>query len=314
MSPNNTAPILYAGLDIAKDSLALDLPGKLLTFPNDPKGHRQLLKALRPHPQVQVICEATGGYERAVVAVLHAATVPVSVVEPGRVRHFARAQGQRAKTDPIDATLLTAYGQAMRPAATPARTAAQQRLDELTTRRRQLLHTRTSESNRAAHSTAALCRRQARQLLKLLDQQIDAAEAAIAELIAADADLSAKAQRLDALPGVGAVVAATVLAEMPELGRLTGAEAAALAGLAPYNDDSGDHTGTRHIAGGRAAVRAVLYMAALSAVRHDKILKAFYERLLANGKKPKVALVACMRKMVVVMNRLLKDPQFELAK
>ena len=313
MSQHNTVPILYTGLDIAKDSLALDLAGKILPFANDAKGHRQLLKALRPHPQVHLVCEATGGYERAIVAVLQAAGVPVSVVEPGRVRHFARAQGRRAKTDPIDATVLTAYGQAMQPAATPARTAAQQRLDELTTRRRQLLHTRTSETNRAAHYTDALCRRQARQLLKVLDRQIDAADQAIAELIAADADLSAKAQRLDALPGLGAVVAATVLAEMPELGRLTGQEAAALAGLAPYNDDSGDHTGARHIAGGRAEVRAVLYMAALSAVRHDKILKTFHQRLLAKGKKPKVALVACMRKMIVLMNRLLKDPQFELA-
>jgi transposase len=245
--------------------------------------------------------------------VLHGAAVPVSVVEPGRVRHFARAQGQRAKTDPIDAALLTAYGQALRPAPTPPRTAAQQRLDELTTRRRQLLHTRTSESNRAAHYTDQVCRRQARQLLKLLDQQIDATEEAIAQLIASDADLNAKAQRLDALPGVGAVVAATVLAEMPELGRLTGEEAAALVGVAPYNDDSGGHAGVRHIAGGRAAVRAVLYMAALSAVRHDKILKAFHERLLARGKKPKLALVACMRKMIVLMNRLLQNPKFQLA-
>jgi transposase len=314
MSQNNTAPILYAGLDIAKDSLALDLADQLRSFTHDAKGHRQLLSALRPHPQAHVVCEATGGYERALVALLQAAGVPVSVVEPGRVRHFARAQGRRAKTDPLDATVLTAYGRAMQPAATPARTATQQRLDERVTRRRQLLHTRTSETNRAAHYTDSLCRRQARQLLKLLDQQIDAAEQAIAELIAADPELHAKAQRLDALPGVGSVVAATVLADMPELGRWNGEEAAALAGLAPYNHDSGDHTGARHIAGGRAPVRAVLYMAVLSAVRHDPILKAFQARLLAKGKKPKVALVACMRKMIVLMNRLLKNPQFQLAK
>lgn len=314
MSPNNnTASILYVGLDIAKDSLALDLAGQLLTFTNDPKGHRQLLQRLRAQPRVQVIGEATGGYERAVVAAFQAAAVPVSVVEAGRVRHFARAQGRRAKNDPIDATVLSAYGRALQPPPTPPRSATEQRLDELATRRRQLLQTRTAESNRAAHYTDRLCQRQARQLLKALDRQIQQCEAALAQLIAGDPELSAKAQRLDAIPGVGVIVATTMLAEMPELGRLEAETAAALAGVAPYDDDSGDHRGQRHISGGRAVARCALYMAVLSAVRHDKILKAFYERLLAKGKKPKVALVACMRKLVVLMNRLLKDPQFQLA-
>lgn len=314
MSPNiKPAAILYVGLDIAKDSLAVDLAGKPFTFGNDSKAHRRLLKALRAQPHAQVVCEATGGYERAVVAALHATQVPVSVVEPGRVRHFARAQGRRAKNDPIDTTVLSAYGRAFQPPPTPPRSATQQQLDELTTRRRQLLDTRTAESNRAAHYTDRLCQRQARQLLKALNRQIEQCDQAIADLIAADAELSAKAQRLDAIPGVGPVVVATMLAEMPELGQLNAQTAAALAGVAPYDDDSGEHSGARHIGGGRAVVRCVLYMAALSAVRHDKILKAFYVRLLAAGKKPKVALVACMRKLVVLMNRLLKDPQFALA-
>ena len=146
-----------------------------------------------------------------------------------------------------------------------------------------------------------------------MEKQIEACDTAITELIAADQVLQAKADRLDAIPGVGTVTAATVLAELPELGRLSDEAASALVGVAPYNRDSGAVRGARHIAGGRAAVRCALYMAALSAVRYDAILKAFYLRLRAAGKKPKVALVACMRKLVVLMNRLLKNPHFQLA-
>lgn len=312
MNQNNTS-ILYAGLDVAKPSLQLHLDGRSHLLANDPKGHAQLLKLLRPFPQAQIVCEATGGYEQSVVRVLHAAAVAVSIVEAGRVRHFARAQGQRAKTDPIDAAVLTAFGLALRPAPTAPPTAQQQQLAELATRRRQLIQTRVSESNRAEHYTDAHCRRQARQLLRLLEKQIQACDQAILDLIAADADLTRKAQRLDAIPGVGSVVASAVLAEMPELGQLSDAAAAALAGLAPYNRDSGNQSGARHIGGGRRAVRSALYMAAMCAVKHDRILKAFYLRLRDAGKKPLVALTACMRKLIVLMNRLLKNENFHLA-
>jgi transposase len=312
MSQNNTA-ILYVGLDVAKASLQLDLAGTAHALTNDAKGHRQLLQLLRAQPTAHLVCEATGGYEQPVVRVLHAAQVPVSVVEAGRVRHFAKAKGQRAKTDPIDAAVLSAYGRACQPAATPAPTAQQARLAELSTRRLQLVATRTAETNRAAHYTDALCVRQGRQLEQLLDKQIAACDQAIVELIAADAHLQHQAARLDAIPGVGAVTAATVLAELPELGTLSPAAAAALVGVAPYNRDSGAHRGQRHIGGGRKAVRCALYMATLSAVRWDRVLKAFYLRLRAAGKEPKVALVACMRKLVVLMNRLLKNPDFQLA-
>lgn len=312
MSQNNTS-ILYVGLDVAKASLQLDLAGHPHSLTNDPKGHAQLLKLLREHPTAQIVCEATGGYEKAVVRVLHAAQVPASVVEAGRVRHFARALGQRAKTDPIDAPVLSAYGRAIQPPATPALTAQQTRLAELSTRRLQLIETRIAASNRAEHYLEKLCVRQARQLFGLLEKQIEPCDQAISELIAADEKLQAQAQRLDAIPGVGAVTAATVLAEMPELGRLSDEAAAALVGVAPYNHDSGNKTGVRHIAGGRAGVRCALYMATLSAVRYDAILKAFYLKLLAAGKKPKVAMVACMRKLIILMNRLLKNPKFQLA-
>jgi len=312
MSQTNI-PTVFAGLDIAKSSLQLHLAGQFHRLTNDAKGHQRLLKLLRAHAGVQLICEATGGYEQAVMRVLHTAAVPLSLIEAGRIRHFAKAKGLRAKTDPIDATVLSDYGRAIKPIPTPVPTAAQARLRELSTRRLQLIDTRTSESNRAFHYTDKLSQRQSRQLLGLLDKQIAACDAAIAELIAADENLQCQAARLDAIPGVGAVTAATVLAELPELGRISDEAASALVGVAPYNRDSGDQSGGRHIAGGRTAARCALYMAALCAVRFDPILKAFYIRLRTNGKKPKVALVACMRKLVVLMNRLLKNPNFHLA-
>jgi transposase len=312
MSQNNTN-ILHAGLDVAKSSLQLDLARTQHTLTNDAKGHAKLLKLLNTHPEVHVICEATGGYEKPVVRALHAAQSPVTVVEAGRVRHFAKAKGLRAKTDPIDAVVLSEYGRTFKPDATPAPTAQQSRLAELSTRRLQLVDALTAETNRAEHYTEPVCVKQSRQLVKLLEKQIAACNAEIQTLIAADEVLKTKAQRLDAIPGVGAVIAATVLAEMPELGRISDAAAAALVGVAPYNRDSGNQSGIRSIAGGRMTVRCALYMAALSAVRHDAILKAFYTRLRAAGKQPKVALVAAMRKLVVLMNRLLKNPKFQLA-
>jgi transposase len=312
MSQNNTS-ILYVGLDVAKLSLQLHLAGRFHSLANDAKGHAQLLKLLRGHPGAHVICEATGGYEQPVVRALQAADIPVSIIEAGRVRHFARAQGQRAKTDPIDAAVLTNYGATFKPVPTPAVSAQQQRLAAVSQRRRQLIHTRTAEHNRAEHYTDPLCVRQARQIQKTLEKQIEQCDQAITTLIAADTGLAHKARRLEAIAGVGPVVAATVLAEMPELGKLSAQTAAALAGVAPYNRDSGPQKGTRHISGGRHTVRCALYMATLSAVRHDRILKEFYTRLLAAGKKPLVAMTACMRKLIILMNHLLKNDKFQLA-
>ncbi len=312
MSPNNT-PILHVGLDVAKLTLELHLGAKTYALTNDRKGHAQLAKRLRARPGAHVVCEATGGYEQPVVRALHAAGLPVSVVEAARVRYFARAQGQRAKTDPIDAALLTAYGDTFKPAVTPPPTATQQRLADLSQRRRQLIQARTTERNHTEHYTDPQCVCQARQLLKTLDRQIAQCDLALTQLVAADAGLAHKARRLETIPGVGTVVAITVLAEMPELGHLTPQTAAALAGVAPYNRDSGGMKGGRHISGGRRAVRCALYMATLSAIRHDHILKEIYLRLRTNGKKPLVAMTAVMRKLIILMNRLLKYPEFTLA-
>jgi transposase len=313
MSQTNTLHTLFVGLDIAKSSLQLHLAGQFHRLSNNAKGHQQLLKLLRDHPCAHIICEASGGYEQCVLQILHAAAVPVSLIEAGRIRHFAKAKGLRAKTDPIDAAVLSDYGRAVQPRPTPPRSALQQRLVQLSTRRQQLIEVRVSERNRAEHYSDPFSQKQSKQLLSLLDKQISGCDEQLLQLIAQDQALHAKAQRLDLIPGVGATTATIVLAQMPELGQLSSQAVAALAGLAPYNRDSGSQTGVRHIHGGRKAVRCALYMSALSAVRYDRIFKAFYLRLRLAGKKPLVALTACMRKLIVLMNHLLKNPNFRLA-
>lgn len=311
--------IIYAGIDLAKATLELNLEGTTSRLCNDAKGHRRILQRLRaveaarPGSKVHVILEATGGYEASLCSALHEAGHTLSVLQPARVRHFAEAKNAHAKTDRIDAAILTDFGGAIRPAPTPPPSAAQTHLAVLVTRRAQLVETRTAELNRAAHYRAALLRRQSRTLLALLERQIAQCDQAIGAQIAADAQMKARAARVQQVPGIGPVVAAVLQAQMPELGTLSDAQAAALAGLAPYNRDSGPWKGTRHICGGRAPVRCALYMAALSAVRYDPILCAFYTRLCQAGKKPLVALTAAMRKLLILLNRLLKNPNFTLA-
>lgn len=312
MSQNNTL-IVHVGLDVAKLSLQLHIKGRFYSLSNNPKGHVQLLKLLRTQPGAHLVCEATGGYEEPVVRLLHAADLPVSVLEAGRVRHFARAQGLRAKTDPIDAAVLSDYGRAFQPAPTLPVSPRLEQLANLAQRRRQLIDLKSAERNHLEHYGDPFRLRQARQLAKLLEKQIAQCDQAIVELVSQDPHLARQAQRLQAIPGVGPVVSVTLLAEMPELGKLNKQTAAALAGVAPYNHDSGSQQNARRCAGGRKTVRTALYMATLSAVRYDPILKAFYQRLLAAGKKPLVAMTACMRKLIILINHLLKNDNFQLA-
>jgi transposase len=310
---NDKIPSVYAGLDIAKASLQLHLQSKSSDLPNTPAGHTQLIKRLAAVPGIHVICEATGGYERAAVAALHAAQVPVSVINPARVRQFARAKGQLAKTDPIDAAVLTAFGQAFAPAPTEPYTAVEIKLAALVTRRAQLLELRVAEEQRADTCTEPALRKLFTTWLVQVQKQIAKVEVLLEELLAGQATLASQVQRLDDIAGVGRITAVTVLATMPELGHLNRRQAAALAGLAPYNRDSGKWAGQRRIGGGRADVRRGLYMAALSASRHNPLLKPFYDRLIAAGKPAKLALTAVMRKLIVLMNHLLKNPNFSLA-
>jgi transposase len=309
----NITPV-YAGLDIAKADLQLHLQGKSSHGPNTAGGRRQLRQRLAAIPGVHVICEATGGYERAVVAALHAAHQPVSVLNPARVRQFARASGELAKTDPIDAARLTAFGYAFRPAPTPPRTPAESKLAALVARRAQLLERRVAERQRADTCTEPALRKLFTTGLAQMEKHLAKVEALITALLAEQPALAQPVQRLDAILGVGPITAVTVLAAMPELGQLNGRQAAALAGVAPYNRDSGQWAGQRRIRGGRAAVRCALYRAALPASRHNRQLKAFHDRLIAAGKPAKLALTAVMRKLIVRMNHVLKNPNFSLAK
>jgi transposase len=306
------APV-HAGLDIAKASLQLHLQSKSFDLPNTPSGHAQLLKRLAAIPGIHVVCEATGGYERAVVTALHAARVPVSVLNPARVRQFARASGKLAKTDPIDAAMLSAFGQAFTPAPTEPRTGVEIKMAALVTRRVQLLELRVAEAQRAATCADLELRKLFTPWLAQMEKQISKVEALIEALLKTQAPLADQVQRLDDIMGVGRITAVMVLATMPELGQLNRRQAAALAGLCPYNRDSGQWAGQRCISGGRAEVRRALYMAALSASRSNHLLKPFYDRLLAAGKPAKVALTAVMRKLIVLMNHLLKNPNFSLA-
>jgi transposase len=310
MSPN-TIPIIYAGLDIAKANFQLHLQGKFYDLPNTPAGHDRLCQLLSA--QMHVICEATGGYERAVVAALNQAGIAVSVLNPARVRSFARAQGQRAKTDRIDAAVLTSYGQSLRPAATPPRSRAEQELTELVRRRQQLVDLLTAQRLQADGLTLPSLRRQAQSLLRRLEQDLDRLDELLTKLQQQTPALQAQVQRLEAIDGVGEVTARNVLAELPELGRLNRRQVAALAGLAPHPRQSGQWTGKASIGGGRAALRRALYMAALSASRCNPHLRIFYQRLRLAGKPPKVALTAVMRKLIVLMNHCLKNPNFVLS-
>jgi transposase len=311
MSPN-TMTTIYAGLDIAKPNLQLHLANRFHDLPNTPAGHRHLLKLLAQHPGTHLICEATGGYERDLVAALHQAGIPVSVLNPGRVRHFARAQGQRAKTDRIDAAVLTAYGQAFHPKPTPARSPIEQQLTELVRRRAQVLETLVAQRLQTQHLTVPALLRQAGRLIRRLEADMKQIENQIQELRTQTASLDQRAQKLEAITGVGSVTALSVLAELPELGTLNRRQVAALAGLAPHPRESGGWQGRRTIGGGRAAVRRALYMAALVAARSNRQLKEFYQRLRSAGKPAKVALAAVMRKLIVLMNQLLKNPSFAL--
>lgn len=315
MSQNNTTITnVYAGIDVAKSKLDLSVGGVRHSIANDARGHEKLLGILQKTQgaPAHAIIEATGGYEAPLVARLHAASVRLSVIQPARVRYFARAMNQHAKTDEIDADVLADFGHAVRPAPTmPVRVELTQ-LAELITRRSQLVDSKVAHANYAEHYTGKLALAQNRKIHALLEKQIEQCDEAIARHIKADPEMSARNQRLQQVCGIGPVIAAKMIACMPELGTLSAEAAAALAGVAPYNNDSGPRQGTRSIRGGRKEVRCALYMAAMSAVQYDPVLKAFYTRLRAAGKKPIVALTAAMRKLIVLLNHMLRNPSFQL--
>jgi transposase len=303
-------PSVYLGADVSKPTLELGCPHFAVPacLPNTPAGFKALLKVLRKSPSpIHVVCEATGPYHQGLVAALHAAGVVVSVVNPRLPRDFARSRNQLAKTDRIDALLLADYGQRMKPAPTPKPEARMTLLDDLVTRRAQLVEDRAREKVRLQQTTCVEALASLKLHVRHLDGQIKKLLERIAEVVAGAPALRAKVARLVEVQGVGALTASALLAALPELGTLSKNEVTALAGLAPFNRDSGAFRGTRSIRGGRSAVRLTLYMAALSASRSNPILQAVYRRLRAAGKAHKVALVAVMRKLLVYLNSLLKN-------
>jgi transposase len=297
------------GIDVAKAQLDIADADTShhWTIPNDPDGHarlRQRLKALRPDI---VVIEATGGYERAVVGELAAAGLPVVVVNPRQVRDYARAIGRLAKTDAIDALVLAQFGAAVRPEIRPLPDEASKTLQELIARRRQLIAMRTAESNRLQQAHAAKVRKSVKRILTVLDQQLAKIEDDLDGCIRDSPVWQEKYDLLTSVPGIGPQTARTLLAELPELGSASRQQIAALAGVAPLNRDSGVMRGRRTTWGGRATVRSSLYMATLVAVRYNPRLHAVYEQLLARGKRKKVALTACMRKLLTILNAISRE-------
>lgn len=300
---------VFVGIDVSKAVLdVMILPdGERLQVSNDEAGAGQLLARLKRR-SVVVGLEASGGYERSILCALLEAGVAVRRVNPYRLRQFARGIGLKAKNDRLDAEAI-AHFVATVPGRDAVRHVAAERLAELARARRQLSEEATRITNRAAHLTDAVLRRLSRSRTLKIAAEILLIDRRIAQLIAADQDLSRKAALLASVPGVGPVVTHTLLAGLPELGALTRKEVASLVGVAPFDCDSGSHKGQRRIAGGRDSLRRALFMAAMSGVQHNPVLAAFHRRLKDAGKRPKVALIATVRKLLTILNTMVKTGQ-----
>ena len=298
----------YVGIDVSKERLDVACKGKkkVAQYRNNQKGIAKMLASFAGDEIERVVVEATAGFEREVVKKMLQVGLPVSLMNPTRVKRYAQAQGLYAKTDEIDAHVLADFGEAMLPELWQLKSELEEQIGLRITRRRQLIGTQTEEKNRltTAHpdNVPGIKRH-----LAWLKEEIDQLEQELEELSKSDPAYQEKIACLQSVPGVGPVTALTLIAEMPELGRVNQKQIAALAGVAPYNRDSGNRSGRRHTCGGRSSVRSALYMAALSATRYNPKIKEFYERLLANGKEKKVALTACMRKLLVFLNAIARD-------
>jgi transposase len=302
-----TATPLWVGIDVAKDHLDVHVRPTGLAFrvANDEAGIADLVGRLQHLPPTALVLEATGGYEIPVVAALAAAGLAPAVVNPRQARRFAEGVGRLAKTDPIDAAVLAHFAEAVRPEPRPVPDADARALSDVLARRRQLVHMRVSEQHRLPTAAGAI-RKNIQRHLDYLDRQLRALEADLAQAVQASPAWRARDELLQSVPGVGPQVSRTLLAELPELGTASGRQLAALCGLAPFNRDSGRRQGPRSIYGGRSHVRAARYQAALVAMRWNAPLKGVYEGLLARGKAKKVALIAVARRLLVILNALVR--------
>lgn len=297
------------GIDVSRLRLDvyIDSSGAAFAVDNSETGFAQLAARLKNLPVKGIVLEATGPYSRAVAAALLQEGLPVSVVNPRQVRDFARSRNAHAKTDPLDARLRAAFARANAPAMTRCRSQNQLELDELIQRRRQLVEMRTMEINRQAQATVKLARQQMQKLLGTIEKQIHQVDKEIARRIDSDADLKQTSEVLQSVPGIGPTTSAMLLAELPELGTMNRQKIAARVGVAPYDRQSGQWRGRSMIYGGRKSVRTSLYMATLVAMRHNPAIRAFAERLKGAGKAAKVVIIASMRKLLTILNVLVKN-------
>jgi transposase len=291
-----------AALDVCIEPL-----DQMLHVANDDAGRGQIAKQMKQVGPTLIVMEATGGLEVRLASELASQGLPVAVINPRQARDFAKASGQLAKTDTVDACVLAAFARAIRPALRPIKDADTRELDELLTRRRQLIDMRVQETLRLSAAGSKTQRKSVLSHIAWLDKRIDEMDADLTRRLRASDVWRAKDDLLRGIPGVGAVTSVTMLAKCPELGQLNRREIAALTGVAPLANDSGAHRGKRFIWGGRADVRAVLYMATVSAIRCNGPIKAFAQRLRQAGKPAKVVIVACMRKLLTIMNAILKN-------
>lgn len=311
-SPSQPSPSqrsVFVGIDVAKDKLDLATSDvqRVQTFDNDPAGHRRIVDLLTSQKPACIVIESTGGYEWPLIQALIEADLPVAHVNPTCVRHLAIGLKILAKTDPIDARVLVRYAQLAEPVLLEKCTKNQAELAALVTCRRQLSQTLTQQGNRRAMTRSKVAIKAVDKVIKTLEQQIVDLDAAIRKLIDSDDHFKDLDRLLRTVPGIGPVASATLVSQMPELGKTDRRQAPALLGVVPYNHDSGKLKGQRSIFGGRAEPRCVTYMATLAAIRCNPVIQTFAQRLRAKGKKAKVVIVACMRKLAAILNAMLRD-------
>ncbi len=300
--------LVVAGIDIAKDKVdvCIRAVSQLQTFPSTAEGRRQLISWLRKHKVTKAVMEASGGYERDWAKALRVKDIEVRIVDPKRVRHFAKSAGRLAKNDVIDADTIAWFAEIFGEAPGQAHDAARETLRQMVNARLGLMDMRTMVSNKDEHDVPEPVRKSHAQLLKSIAVEIANLEAAIAAMVKATPHFAARAEIIESVPGLAGTTSAGLIAMMPELGEASNEAVSALLGVAPYDDDSGKRQGGRQINGGRRKARNLFYMACMgAATRHNPALKAFYQRLIAKGKLAKVALVACMRKLIVILNIML---------
>jgi transposase len=305
---------MFVGIDVAKAELVVSLlpSAERFTVDNEERGVRTLVERLRRVTPTLIVLEATGGYELLAVAALAAAALPVVVVTPRPVRDFAKATGQLAKTDRIDADILARFADVVRPAVRAIPDAEAQELEALLTRRRQLLEMLQAERNRTGQvfgKGKRVVKKSLKNHIRYLERELRMTDTDLGEMIKASPVWRERDALLQSVPGVGPVLSRTLLADLPELGRLSRREIAKLVGVAPLSRDSGTMRGRRFVQGGRATVRAVLYMATLVATQRNAVIRTFYLRLIAAGKPKKLALVACMRKLLTILNVMVRTAQ-----